>query len=122
MKNTEKLTLVYIKSLGKNKTSEEFDELLSYFNQDLEMDLKREIVSSIGRQTDLDKIFDFLNREAFNNHPMELVYQMYRTCLYKGKKDARFIELGEKIKNFYHNENINKMFSYYKYKQERICI
>ncbi len=119
MKNTEKLTLVYIKSLGKNKTSEEFDELLSYFNQDLEMDLKREIVSSIGRQTDLDKIFDFLNREAFNNHPMELVYQMYRTCLYKGKKDARFIELGEKIKNFYHNENINKMFSYYKYKQER---
>lgn len=119
MKNTEKLTLVYIKSLGKNKTSKEFDELLSYFNQDLEMDLKREIVSSIGRQTDLDKIFDFLNREAFNNHPMELVYQMYRTCLYKGKKDARFIELGEKIKNFYHNENINKMFSYYKYKQER---
>lgn len=86
MKNTEKLTLAYIKSLGKNKTSEEFDELLSYFNQDLEMDLKREVVSSIGRQTDLDKIFDFLTREAFNNHPMELVYQMYRTCLYKGKK------------------------------------
>ena len=119
MKNTEKLTLAYIKSLGKNKTSEEFDELLSYFNQDLEMDLKREVVSSIGRQTDLDKIFDFLTREAFNNHPMELVYQMYRTCLYKGKKDVRFVELGEKIKNFYCNENINKMFSYYKYKQER---
>lgn len=86
MKNTEKLTLVYIKSLGKNKTSEEFDELLSYFNQDLEMDLKREIVSSIGRQTDLDKIFDFLNREVFNNHPMELFYRIYRTCLYKEKR------------------------------------
>ncbi len=112
MKNAEKLTLAYIKFLGKNNTSEEFDELLSYFNQDLEMDLKREVVSSIGRQT----LIKFLTREAFNNHPMELVYQMYRTCLYKGKKDVRFVELGEKIKNFYCNENINKMFSYYKYK------
>lgn len=119
MKKDTKPTLMYIKSLGKNKCPENFDKLIKLFYQDLEIELKREVVSSIGRQADLDRIIEFLNKEAFNNQPMELVYQMYRTCLYKGKEDKRFVDFGDKIKSYYDNENINKMASFFQYRQLR---
>ena len=45
---------------------------------------------------------------------MELIYQMYRTCLYKN-----LFELGEKIRAAYNNEIIEKMKSYYEYRQRR---
>lgn len=50
---------------------------------------------------------------------MELVYQMFRTCLYKGKYDNRFKKLGVKIKEYYQNENINKMESFYNFKLKK---
>lgn len=50
---------------------------------------------------------------------MELIYQMFRTCLYKGKTDHCFYDLGEKIKTTFNNEIINKMDSFYQYCQKR---
>lgn len=112
-------TIQEIKNLGKNKSIQNFDILLNYFSQNLPMDIKREIVSSIGRQIDNNLIYNFLENNAFSSHPMELIYQMYRTCLYKGKDDYKFKELGNKIKDYYNNEIINKMFSYFMYRQKR---
>lgn len=112
MHKASEYSIEYIKSLGKEKSEKNFDLLLSLFHENLPVDVKREVVSSIGRQNDLDRIIKFLNDEAFNNHPMELVYQMFRTCLYKRDKDSRFEELGKKIILFYDNEVIDKMFEY----------
>lgn len=113
------ITVEYIKSLGnsKNRSRESLDLLFQLFSGDYNIELKREIVSSIGRQTLNDEVLNFIDEQAFNNNPMELVYQMYRTCLYKGKGDGRFVKMGEKIRTRYDNENINKMYQYYQYRQ-----
>lgn len=112
----KKLTIQYIKKLGKEKSKVGLEELLEYYKQPLDIDLKREVVSSIGRSNDNDKVYNFLIQNAFENVQMELVYQMYRTCLYKGKNDERFKKLGFKIKNYYKNENIYKMESFFNFK------
>lgn len=112
MKNKSNYSVEYIKSLGKEKIEENFYSLLQIFKEDIPIDIKREVVSSIGRQSDLDKIYDFLETEAFKNHPMELVYQMFRTCLYKRAEDDRFKILGDKIVDYYNNEVINKMLEF----------
>lgn len=109
-----------IKALGKNRTEDNFTRLLKIFAQELPIDVKREVVSSIGRHNDNNRIYDFVSREAFNeSNPMELIYQMFRTCLYKSRNDTRFQELREKIIDFYRNEIIDKMNAYYNYRQER---
>lgn len=113
------LTIEYIKKLGKEKTEISLDSLFEYYNEDLEIDIKREIVSSIGRNKNDDRIYNFLVENAFKNIQMELVYQMFRTCLYKGKYDNRFKKLGVKIKEYYQNENINKMESFYNFKLKK---
>ena len=116
------ITIQYIKSLGskKKRSRESLMELLCLFHGNYDIEIKREIVSSIGRQTLKDEVLAFISEQAFNNNPMELVYQMYRTCLYKGKEDKRFVEIGNKIRTKYNNENINKMYNYYQYKQKKI--
>ena len=107
-----------IKAIGKERTHESFARLLKIFSSDVPIDIKREAVSSIGRHTDSDKIFDFINREAFNrDNPMELVYQMFRTCLYRSREDERFSQLRQRIIDSYHNENIDKMNAYYNFRQ-----
>lgn len=119
MKKEQKYSIEYIKKLGKDKSKENFDLLIDLFYQDLSIDVKREITSSIGRQSDLDRIIEFLNKEAFNNHQMDVVYQMYRTCLYREKVDSRFNVIGEKIRTFYKNEVIEKMYEYKHCKKKR---
>ena len=47
---------------------------------------------------------------------MEVIYQMYRTCLYNNE-DIRFFELGEEIIKLYDNEVLYKMKYFYKYKK-----
>ncbi len=115
------ISIEYVKQLGKNKSEDAFNELLNLFGTIKEIDIKREIVSSIGRQNNIDKIVEFIAKEGFNNNPMELIYQMYRTCLYKGKLDKRLQDLGEKIRYTYNNENIEKMKAYYDYRQKKIA-
>lgn len=109
MRKKSNYSIEYIKSLGKTKSEENFDLLLKLFEEDLPIDIRREIVSSIGRQNNLDRIVEFLNQQAFNNHPMDLIYQMFRTCLYKKDLDPRFEEIGNKILSYYKNEVLYKM-------------
>ena len=113
-------TVEAIKALGKLRTQESLDKLLAVFREDLPIDVKREVVSSIGRHSDNDRVYLFVSQEAFvKSHPMELVYQMFRTCLYKSREDSRFQELREKMLKYYRNEILDKMNDYYDYRQNR---
>lgn len=107
------MTVEEIKELGAKKDEQSLEVLLRIYPLGLSIDLKREIVSSIGRHPNLNAVFLFLNKEAFEkNVPMEVIYQMYRTCLLRGKKDERFRLLGEHIRIEYDNEVIEKMYRY----------
>ncbi|WP_104750466.1 DNA-methyltransferase [Helicobacter cynogastricus] len=110
-------SIASIKKLGAQKSNANLNTLLELFNQDLAIDLKREIVSSIGRQQDNDRILVFLSQEAFKGHFMEIIYQMLRTCLYKARIDRRFTDLGDKILRHYDNEVMWKMLEYHQYRQ-----
>jgi len=109
------MTVEEIKNLGKNKSNENFDKLLKLYDTDMPIDLKREVVSSIGRQHDNKRIYEFINNNAFKKTYMELIYQMFRTTLYKSNL-PEFKELSEKIRLYYDNEVINKMKRYYDYR------
>lgn len=114
----QRYSVAEIKELGKNRSAENLDLLCRLFHaENLPFDVRREIVSSIGRQTDHEKILDFIEKNAFTCGYMELVYQMYRTCLYKEDKDARFEKLGRKIAAHYQNEMLCKMRAFYDYKR-----
>lgn len=111
------LSIEYIKSLGLKKDEETIDLLINMFNDSIDnIDIKREIISSIGRQANNVKIYNFINTNAFSCGFMEYVYQMYRTCLYKSSI-KEFKELGEKILSYYKNEMLYKMKEYYDYRQ-----
>ena len=109
-----------IKAMGKNRTKENFSALIRlFFAAVLPLEIKREIVSSIGRYDYDNEIFDFISREAFNtNNPMEVIYQMFRTCLYKSKDDKRFDDLRQKIMLHYNNEVINKADTFYNFNRK----
>ena len=109
-----------IKAMGKNRTKENFSALIRlFFAAVLPLEIKREIVSSIGRYDYDNEIFDFISREAFNtNNPMEVIYQMFRTCLYKSKDDKRFDDLRQKIMLHYSNEVINKANAFYNFNRK----
>ena len=113
-------TIESIKRLGLEKSDSNIAILLDMFTQEeLGVDIRREIVSSIGRQKNNDKIYEFLNREAFSNHYMEVIYQMFRTCLYKSKEDARFADLRDRILRYYNNEVMQKMLEYSIFRQQK---
>lgn len=107
-----------IKKLGIYKSEENLDLLLGLFHStDIYLDVRREIVSSIGRQSNDVKILNFIKNNVFSCGFMELVYQMYRTCLYKQCKNKEFEILGKKILTYFNNEMLYKMKAFYKYKQ-----
>ena len=109
-----------IKAMGKERTGSNFSTLLELFALPLPLEIRREIVSAIGRYDRNDEIYDFIKREAFNkNNPMELVYQMFRTCLYKSRGDKRFDALRRRIIAFYDNEVINKANAFHEFRQAR---
>lgn len=109
------LNISYIKSLGKSRTRSNFDLLMLLYKENFPLRIKREIVSSIGRHKYNDEIFDFITNNIFCDINMELIYQMYRTLLYKSK-DPRFKVLRFNVLNFYNNEIIEKMERYYVFK------
>ena len=113
----KKYSVAEIKNLGLNRSEENLQRLLEIYHTTFDIEVKREIVSSIGRQNNNQKIFDFIKNNIYNCGFMDLVYQMYRTCLYKGRNDENFKNLGEEIKNFFDNEVLNKMHDYFFYKQ-----
>ena len=44
-----------LKALGKERTTDSFKKLLDIFNSEVPLDVKREVVSSIGRHSDSNK-------------------------------------------------------------------
>ncbi|OOQ25812.1 methyltransferase, partial [Helicobacter pylori] len=54
IKNLEFYTIKRIKDMGSHPSEDHLNKLLELFKQDLSIDLKREIASSIGRQLDDD--------------------------------------------------------------------
>ena len=106
------VTIEYIKQLGKEKSEENLDKLLLFYNSALPLDIKREVVSSIGRQQNDKKIYEFIIKEGFKKTYMELVYQMFRTTLYKSD-NFKFQELGNRLLSFYNNEVMYKMREYF---------
>lgn len=119
MKSQQTYSLEYIKALGKEKSDSNLELLIEIFNQNnISIDIKREVVSSIGRQQNLDKIYKFIAEYAFKKATiMEYIYQMFRTCLYKQSIDSRFKDLKQRILDCYQNENLYKMNEYYEYRQ-----
>ena len=115
----KRYTLLEIKELGLIKSEENIDILLSIFYDDYNIELKREIVSSIGKQKNDYKILKFIEDNVYNCGFMDLVYQMYRTCLYKQKDNIDFQKLGEDIENYFDNEVIKKMKLYYEYRHNK---
>ena len=103
------MTIEYIKQLGKNKSGENFDFLLEIYNQELPIEIKREVVSSIGRQKDDNKVYNFFIENAFKKNYMDIIYQMFRTTLYRYDID-KFARLCEDMKSFYKNEIMDKMY------------
>ncbi len=119
MNSQSSYSLEYIKSLGKIKSDENLQLLFTIFGQEhLSVDIKREVVSSIGRQQNIDEIYKFISEHVFEKSTiMEYVYQMFRTCLYKQSIDNRFEKLKQRILDYYQNECLNKMNEYYEYRQ-----
>ncbi len=117
LKLEDKYSIEQIKAMGKNKTKENFSKLLHlFFIPVLPLEIKREIVSSMGRYDYNDDIYDFISLEAFNNNNhMELIYQMFRTCLYKSGEDERFEDLRQRIMTYYDTEVINKANAFYNF-------
>ena len=114
------MTTAEIKNLGLIRSAENLKTLLGLYEVVDDVELKREIVSSIGRQTDDKIIFDFIKNHVYNCGFMDLVYQMYRTCLYKGRKSAAFEALGKEIRAHFNNEVLDKMHEYFMYKRGHI--
>lgn len=115
------LTVEKIKKLALEKNDDILDKLIQMYEEDLPLEIKREIVSSIGRQKNNDKIYNFLQNNAFKQQYMEIIHQMYRTTLYKSHEE-RFYELGEKINNFYDNEVMHKMKNFFIFKRDKKSI
>lgn len=109
------VSLLEIKELGKNKSSENLTKLLKLYDVVSDIDIKREIVSSIGRQKDYDIVYEFIENNVYSCKCMDLVYQMYRTLLYRQSID-RFYRLKLDVEKFYNNEIIDKMNRYWNYK------
>lgn len=114
----DKITIEKVKQLGANPSEENLDKLISLYTKEYDTNIYREIVSSIGRQNNKDKILHFIEDNVFNCRVMEIVYQMFRTCLYNSS-DNRFMELQTKILSYFDNEMLYKMQSFYKYRHTK---
>ena len=109
----ENITIVEIKKLGKEKSKRNLKKLINLYHNTEKVELKREIVSSIGRQnkTDIETVYNFIKDNVFEKNYMDVIYQFYRVILYN-YFDFRFMKLGEKVEKFYDNEVIHKMKRY----------
>lgn len=116
----QNLTIPYIKSLGKERSETNLDLLITlYYDNSISLELKREIISSIGRQDNDEKIASFIeNNFKSSKNSMDMVYQFYRSCLYRYDL-PKFYELANKIESFYCNEIIKKMKDFYLYRKNK---
>lgn len=117
--NTD-LNIIKIKLLGKEKSEDNLLKLILLFeDKNISLDLKREIASSIGRQSNKNVIYSFIKKNfKLSNNSMDIIYQFYRTCLYNYNQDC-FKNLADEIEKFYDNEMISKMKSFYLFKKSK---
>lgn len=115
----ENITITEIKKLGKEKSKKNLKKLIELYYNTEKIELKREIVSSIGHQnkTDIETLYKFIKDNVFKKNYMDVIYQFYRTILYN-YSDFRFMKLGEKVEKFYDNEVIYKIKKYKLEKKE----
>ena len=115
----ENITIAEIKKLGKEKSKKKLKKLIELYYITEKVELKREIVSSIGGQnkTDIETVYNFIKDNVFEKNYMDVIYQFYRIILYN-YSDFRFMKLGEKVEKFYDNEVIYKMKKYKLEKKE----
>lgn len=66
------VSLLEVKELGKNRCSENLSKLLKLYDIVSDIDIKREIVSSIGRQKDYDTVYNFIKDNVYNCKCMDL--------------------------------------------------
>ena len=59
-------TVAQIKNFGLNRSEENLQTLLELYREVTDIEVKREIVSSIGRQNNNQKIFDFIKENVYN--------------------------------------------------------
>lgn len=120
MNQESDITISYIKNLGKNKCQNSLNTLLKlYVDETIPLELKREVVSSIGRQNEKEVVADFI-RENYKSkkNSMDMVYQFYRTCLYN-LDIPKFEKLANEIEDYYKNEMISKMKSFYFFRKNK---
>lgn len=117
--NTD-LNIIKIKLLGKEKSEDNLLKLILLFeDKNISLELKREIASSIGRQSNKNVIYSFIKKNfKLSNNSMDIIYQFYRTCLYNYNQDC-FKNLADEIEKFYDNEMISKMKSFYLFKKSK---
>lgn len=116
--HSQALSMAQIKAMGKHRSKENLEKLIKIYPEIEQMDLKREIISSIGRQQEKEIIFEFISKHIYNYDCMELVYQMYRTILYN-QHLPKFAELLTKVDAFYKNEVMDKMKRFWRYRHNR---
>jgi len=112
------MTVEKAKKIALNRSDETLKILIKYYHEEKKVEVRRELVSSIGRQRNKDIIFKFLSDNIFKEPVTEVVIQMYRTILYN-YDDERFKALGNSLENEYNNEVIKKMKRYYLFKKEK---
>lgn len=114
------ITISLIKNLGKEKSEDNLHKLFNFYNdENLSLELKREVVSSIGRQNNKNAILDFIRKNYKSvKNSMDVVYQFYRTCLYN-VEDNEFKKLADDIEKYYDNEVIFKMKSFYEFRKKK---
>ena len=117
-------TIAQIKDLGKIQTAGNLSLLIRLYEADLgknemPVDMKREVVSSIGRHMDLDKVYKFIKKHMFDKQPLDVMYQMFRTLLYKAgdDPDSRFMKLAWDMMEYYSNTTMNRMELYHRMKK-----
>ena len=121
MKQKSPINVEYIKNLGKEKSLEAFDLLLNLHKSknNFTGDVKREIVSSIGRFKDKSKVFDFVSQHVFDpDNSMDEVYQYYRTVIYNDNLEP-FLKLKPRILKYFDNEVLYNMEKYHNYRKKR---
>lgn len=109
-----------IKALGGKRDNESLRALLKLWETATDINIRREIASSIGRHPDNARVYSFILDNAFSDLPMDIVCQLYRTCLYREKKLPMFRDLGESIRSFYNNEMLEMMRRYHDAKGQKL--
>lgn len=100
-----------IKLIGREKKPDDFHLLLAVYNNlSADADHRAEAVSSIGRYGPVPSVLSFIKKNyKSKNNTMDMVYQMYRTCLRNHNNEELSVLMGEIEAHYVANEVLEKM-------------